>query len=512
MKFKRKYLVSVVVLMVLIAGAVITFGMRGTRDQQNMLTYTVERGDLVVDVVESGNLEAARSMEIRSEVEGRTTIISIVPEGTIINEEDIKNEKILVELDSSNLRDRAMQDEINVRTSEANYTEARENYEIQINQNESDLSQGELKLQFARMDLQRHLGSELAGKFIAGEAELNSLLEDPLLDGAALKKKKGLENAIDFSREESARANTALTWTERLFERGYATQDELQADEFARKRREVDLEQALIDLDLYEQYEFPKETETLLSDYREAARELERIKARNRSRLSQAESRKNSNELTYLRQLDSYNNLLEQIEKCTIVATRPGLIIYGDGGQSRTQDVIEPGSEVRERQTLLTIPDMSSMIAKTQIHESIVTRLQRGQEARVTIDSLGGMRVKGEVSRIALLPDYQHRWLNPDLKVYSTEVSLENSHEHFKPGMSVQVRIIINEIEDVLYVPLQAVTTVNDKYVCFVRGTNNIEQRTIEVGDYNDRFIEIRNGLSEGEEVVLNALAMLNQR
>lgn len=508
----RKIIVVTAVITFLIIISLLIFSVIDDQEQQDILTYTVSRGDLIVDVVENGNLEAARSTEIRSEVEGRTTIISIVPEGTIITQEDIDNEKVLVELDSSQLRERALQEEINVRTSEANYTEARENYDIQVNQNESDLSRSELNLQFAHMDIQRHLGWELADKYIEGEVALDDLLEHSLLAGAALKKYKSLENSIDFAREESARATTTLTWTERLYENGYATQDELQADRFARTRREVDLDQALIDLELYKKYEFPKETESLLSDYREAKRELERTRARNRSRLSQAESRKNSNELTYRRQLESYNNLLEQIERCTIVATRPGLIIYGDGGQSRTQAVIEPGAEVRERQALLTIPDMSTMIARTQIHESIVTRLEREQRARVTIDSLGGMNVSGQVSRIALLPDYQHRWLNPDLKVYSTEVSLDETHEAFKPGMSVQVRIIINEIEDVMYVPLQAVTTVNDQYVCFIRGSGNIEQRLVEVGDYNDRFIEIRDGLSEGEEVVLNALAMLNRR
>jgi len=511
MKMSKKYSFPGAMLIIIVVAGVLTLLLSGEDDEYGgVLTYQVVNGDLVIDVIERGNLEASRSTEIRSEVEGRTTIISIVDEGTMITPEDVENGKILVELDSSDLRERALQEEIEVRRSEANYTEAREDYDIQVNQNESDLHEAEQRLQFARMDIQKYLGEELAEMYMKEEVELTDLLEHLLLAGSALQERQRLNNAIDFAREESVRASTTLSWTQRLFEKDYVSQDELAADEFAQTRKEVELQQAKIELNLFEKYTFPKQVLSLLSDYKEAERNLERIIARNRSRLSQAESRRDSRELTYLRQLDSYNNLLEQIERCTIRAQSPGLIIYGDGGRSRTQDVIEPGSEVRERQTLLTIPDLSSMIVRTQIHESIVTRLEPGQESEVTVDSLGGMKVSGKVRRIAPLPDYQHRWLNPDLKVYSTEIEIHETHPAFKPGMSVEARIIIDVIENVLYVPLQAVTTVDGRYVTFVRTSAGIEKRYIEVGDYDDRFIEVKEGVEEGEHVALNAMAMLD--
>jgi len=61
-------------------------------------TYTVRRDDLPITVTENGGIKAINSKEIKSEVEGRTTIISIVDEGTIITAEDVNNGKVLVKL------------------------------------------------------------------------------------------------------------------------------------------------------------------------------------------------------------------------------------------------------------------------------------------------------------------------------------------------------------------------------------------------------------------------------
>jgi hypothetical protein len=54
-------------------------------------------------------------------------------------------------------------------------------------------------------------------------------------------------------------------------------------------------------------------------------------------------------------------------------------------------------------------------------------------------------------------------------------------------------------------IPLQAVITEGGERICYVRTAMGSQPRSIETGDYNDRFIEIKEGLAEGEKVVLNA-------
>jgi hypothetical protein len=94
-------------------------------------------------------------------------------------------------------------------------------------------------------------------------------------------------------------------------------------------------------------------------------------------------------------------------------------------------------------------------------------------------------------------------WLNPDLKVYSTDVGIDGTHDALKTGMTGKVTIIIDKLQDVLYVPIQCVVTVEDKKICHVAGSP-AQKRDVETGLFNDNFVEIKGGLAEGEKVLLD--------
>jgi RND family efflux transporter MFP subunit len=266
----------------------------------------------------------------------------------------------------------------------------------------------------------------------------------------------------------------------------------------------VEQEQAETALDLFKRYEFQKEAEKLKSDYEEAVKELERIIAKNDAEISKAEANLKSVEATYKSQADQLEKIREQIRNSTIRATKPGLVVYAGIGNRWQTDQIEEGKKVREQQEIIQIPNTSSMIVKTAIHESVIARIHEGQKAVISIDSLPELKLEGKVSKVAVLPDPQQRWLNPNLKVYSTDIAILGTHPKLKPGMSAQVRIIVNELNDVLMIPIQAVTTEGNRRVCYVKTALGSEKRIIETGDYNDRFIEVRSGLEEGEKVILN--------
>ena len=129
--------------------------------------FAVKRGDLAITVTESGSIKAVKTKDIKSEVEGRVSIVNIVPEGTIITPEDVNDGKVLVELDSSELKEQLSQREIQLTSAEAGYADANESYFIQVKQNESDITASELKVKFTLMDLQKYLGKTVAQKVVA---------------------------------------------------------------------------------------------------------------------------------------------------------------------------------------------------------------------------------------------------------------------------------------------------------------------------------------------------------
>ncbi len=266
-------------------------------------TFAVRKDDLTITVVESGFVKAQQSTDVICEVEGSgMEIVSIVPEGSVITLEDVEGGKIVCELNSSNLQDNLNQEQVVFSTAKAYYTEAQEGLLIQRKQNESDLAEAELAVQFGLMDLRKHLGEAVARKLVEDVdrdpnaaidvVALLRLLEDPSSEGGAAKQKlKELEDAIVLAKAKLTQADQELTSSKKLRDANYAPEIEVQQKELAVQSYKIQSEQAADTLDLYRRYDFPKETRKFLSDYREAGRELDRTHARNRSRLAQAQAK-----------------------------------------------------------------------------------------------------------------------------------------------------------------------------------------------------------------------------
>jgi len=169
------------------------------------------------------------------------------------------------------------------------------------------------------------------------------------------------------------------------------------------------------------------------------------------------------------------------------------------------QEQIREGATVRERQSIITIPDMLKMSVKVKIHETYIKKIAKGQRARITVDAFPDKVLEGEVIKVGVLPDSQNRWMNPDLKVYLTTIAIQGVQDWLKPGMSAKVEVVVKQLPEVVYVPMQAVTTTEGKRYCYVANGADQERREVEVGDFNDEFIEIKSGIKEGEKVCLKA-------
>ncbi|MHC4203626.1 MAG: efflux RND transporter periplasmic adaptor subunit [Planctomycetota bacterium] len=472
--------------------------------------FAVKRGDLTISVTESGSIKAVNTKDIKSQVEGRATIVNIVPEGTMITAEDVNNGKVLVELDSSDLKEQLSQREIELTGAEASHTDANESYLIQVKQNESDITAAELKMKFALMDLQKYVGESIAKTLIKGSgSEPNSglgtsfLLKDPnSLGGSASRQLKILKNDILLAQGQLEKATDVLEGTQKLHDANYASDLDLMSARLDVDSYRIQKESAEEALNLYQLYDFPKETEKFLSDYQEAQRELDRTKARARAQLAQAKAKLASARSTFDMQKQRLDKLHKQIEACMIRAPAVGQVVYWSSTQRWVRTKIEQGAEISEGYKIITIPDASEMKVEVKIHETWIDRIEPNQPAEITVEAFPDKTFTGKVLKKAPLAD-QEDFLNPDLKVYSTDVGIDGTHEALKTGMTGKVTVIIDKLLDVLYVPIQAVVTVEDKKICYVAGSP-AQKREVETGLFNDNFVEIKSGLAEGEKVLLN--------
>ncbi len=509
--------VIVFLVIVVIAGGIALFVAMGNKSSQSNNpgktgTYAVKRGSMTISVTENGDIQAIKSKDINSEVEGRTTIISIVDEGIFITEEDVNEGKVLVELDSSEIKQRLTQQEISFLSAEASLAEATESLDIQKKQNESDIEKARMKMRFCLIDFKKYLGQVVAEEFLVDVSEdanailqVAVLLDHLKLSGEASKKLKELKDNIVLTESKYVRAKDKLQSTRKLFAKGYVAEDRLKGDILDVNSLTIKMEKAEIELDLFRQYEFPKEAEKFYCDHTEAIRELDRTQAGARSKLAQAQARLGSRKATYQVQKQLLEKYQKQLKACVIKAPSPGQIVYSstvDRWMRRNQP-IEVGAEIRERQKIITIPGLTAMKVEINVHETWVDKVGIGQKAKITVSAFPEKEFTGKVIKKSPLAVAQH-WLNEDLKTYATEVNIEGTHDFLKTGMSAKVVIIIEELEDILYVPLQSVVNREGKKLCYLDGSAGPKAREVETGAFNNDFVEIKSGLAEGDKVLLN--------
>lgn len=593
-------------------------------------TFAAREGQLDIVVREGGNIEALQSQQIRSAIRGGSgvKILSIVEEGYRVTAEDVTAGTILVELDSSQLNEQKLNQQIAYETADATFIERKAQLEIRINQNVANLNAASQRMRFARLDLEKFLGANvvldlvtrlgieerlartqavqsaatstapdrdsrvnqiqqnrdatrqqgrtggarsgfdpanfdpsdlsalpapmrerieqmmaqnnsdgpsdsepdvigLAGTdAIALPPAIEMLMDNEYLsireaidfriyasenrleDGMAKQQLRTLQEAVRVAEENNLQAQARYAGQERLAARDFITPNELEAERSRLLQAESRLEQAITDLNLYTQYTFIKDADQQLANYEDAIMSYQRTQAEAAAELAQAEARYKSAVQRLELEAQRLVDLNEQLALTVIRAQRPGLVVYGsaDTGQpfrGGNQEPIQEGATVRERQAILTIPDMTEMAVRVNIHESSVQRVAEGQTVAVRIDAFPNMRLTGEVIKVAVVADSGNAFMNPDLKVYPTIVRIDGEHEWLRPGMTAEVEILVASLENTVYVPIQAVTYLEDKQVVYVSRAGRREAREVQTGNYSEQFIEILSGLSAGEEVML---------
>lgn len=466
----------------LIAGAaavillmLIFLSLRGGGNTADASAYfKVERGDFLVSITEGGNLQAVNEVTVRNEVAGNSRIIYIIPEGTYVEKGDL-----VVELDSETVENNLNAQLIRSEDDNADFVRSETDVIITRSSVESDIRKAELEVQFAQMDLQKFEEIEKEQEVRNAQIEI-------------------------ITAEESLKlAEERLEWSKKLTEEGFETKSNLDRDQLSVTNQSLGLEKAKNVKKMLTEFDLAKMEAEYKAQVEEAEQELERVRTEGESKIRQALSQLEIDR----RQLELGNaklaQLQEQMDATKIYAPQAGLITYAVASRYSSESQIEEGATIRQRQAIVKIPDTTSMKVEIKVHESHVNQVEVGQRAFVVLDSLPDDRFAGVVSKIAILPDPANRYGNTNLKVYSTEVLIEDELPDIKPGASARAEVVITNMADVIKVPIQCVTSVGGKQVCYVKSLTGDKPVEVEVGLFNNKFIEIKSGLNAGDRIML---------
>lgn len=154
---------------------------------------------------------------------------------------------------------------------------------------------------------------------------------------------------------------------------------------------------------------------------------------------------------------------------------------------------------------LAVIYDMSSYTFEMSVDELDVKNVKVGQSVEITADAVSGKTFTGTVTNVSLESSYANGVTN-----YPVTVTLEDGTDELLPGMNVDGVIILDQVSDVLAVPADALMRgnrvyVRDDSVKEAQGSVPAGFRAVEVetGLISDSYVEIKSGLSEGDEVYI---------
>ena len=322
---------------------------------------------------------------------------------------------------------------------------------------------------------------------IAAEATAEIAI-DAYLEGDYRMQKTGLDRQLVIAQRNLRTAKKSLEQSEKLFNRGYVTDLEVKGNEFTVERAEKELEVIQTQIDVLETYTKNMQLVTLKGNLKAAESKL----LADQAGLEMDEGRRDLAK--------------KELEYCVIKADRSGLVIYPSTAEWKQTPDITEGATVRKDQVLLLMPDLSKMQVKVGIHESIVDRIKPGLAARVTLPD---MTIEGKVSSVSSVTRPAGWWTGNVVK-YDTIIELP-SVDGLNPGMSAEVEVIMDRHEDVLTIPVAAVLETEEGDFCWVKTADGTKRRPLQLGDTDDQFIVVKAGLKEGDEVVLNPLAFVEE-
>ncbi len=432
--------------------------------RQVVATATAGKGTFEIVVECRGKLEAVNSKPVMTEVTGQ--IVYLVPNGVGVKEGDV-----IAELDVPRLLRR-------VRDQRRQYEEAEQSHEDKKRDLEADVEKARIALNQAQAELDQYRAQqavELAEK----------------------------RSAKDQDAVELETAKRRFTRQEGLAEGGLVPQREVELASTDLKAKEFALERESKDLELAEARNASEEL-----DKQAAVTEAE-------SALERAESKRDAELRSSATTLEVRKSQLDRVEeefsKSVIRSPADGIVVLEEergGGMQRRP--LQQGDQVWQGRPIATIPDLSEMRVVVELPQDKARSVEAGQRAAMTVDAIQGVGFEGEVTEVSqtggesTLPG---TGIPSPERVFPAKVSIsELKGAALRPGMTANVKIIVEELGEVVNVPLECVFEREDDRLVYVRRGGDFFPVEVELGGKNEDAAVVTKGLEGGEEVALRSV------
>ncbi|HCA49494.1 MAG TPA: hypothetical protein DEP12_03730, partial [Planctomycetaceae bacterium] len=278
--------------------------------------------------------------------------------------------------------------------------------------------------------------------------------------------------------------NKMLAFNMQQFEKGYVSKDHV--DQI---RRQID--KSVVDLDLLN---------TDLKVLKEHTKKSEMARLEGELKVAQAQFEASDERAEA--DASRRDRAVEEKAFCTILAPKDGLVIHPRAASWKWAPDIVIGGSVYKEQVLLLMPDLDQMQVKIGVEEEVIDSISVGMKTIVRLPGREPFEAKvSEVADIARPPIIG----SGDVVRYDVIVALPKL-EDLKPGTSAKLEIVMNELEEVLTIPVAATVEIDEQTYCWVETKTGVEQRLLETKVGDDVFVVVTDGVHVGEKIVMNPL------
>lgn len=191
--------------------------------------------------------------------------------------------------------------------------------------------------------------------------------------------------------------------------------------------------------------------------------------------------------------------LVELQKKFTIHSEDEGMVTYvkeWNGTKKKVGSSISPWEPA-----IASLPDLTKMESKTYSNEVDIRKIKKDLKVKVGFDAFPDIELDGVVTEVANVGETR---AGSDVKLFQVLIKLNGSNKNIRPGMTTSNKILTNQKEDVLMVPLEAIFSKDSISYTYVKSGYSVTKQQVELGLSNNEVIIINKGLEENDVVYLN--------
>jgi HlyD family secretion protein len=468
--------VVVTVLVAAICGATVYGYIRATPEVTAAASVVVKQGDFTLKLSELGQLRALESATISAQKD--LPIIYLIPEGT-----HAKEGEILVRFDASKYQAVLEETSVALEVAQAEARKAQQDLEAQRQKLLAEIARFELEARLAQLDL------------------------DDL-------KKKPLPDELERVRMELEKAKATFENAEKkrnilpeFVEKGFITKSALEEADLKYIEATANLQSARFNFDKVSAGATPQELERANVRLRQARFALEKAQSGMTSQLQAFEAAVEREKANVQRAQKLIKTAEVKLGRTELEAPKDGLVVYATLGGEKSGEKVQLGMIPYEGQPILFLPDLSTIVADTEINEVDIGKVQVGSPVEVRLEAYPGTVFRGRVMQIGSLARFKQSRSGTasGIKVFDVTVKIEEKDPRLKPGLTTTLDFIVERHDDALSIPVAAVMSRQGEHIALVTNAGKIEERKVVLGPSNEHYVLVKQGLRPGERVLLSA-------